>query len=185
MSQFRWWPEQPERHCLQVLHDGGEVELVAGAGEPAQPQSPETYVGYARAENFTSPGGAVKGAAHDYTAGDATVLNDWSLTGDWTIAPEQATLNAKNGSIVYRFHARDLHLVLGPATDGKPVRFRVTVDGAAPGDSHGMDTDAQGAGAVGEQRLYQLVRQAGPVTDRTFKIEFLDPGVQAFAFTFG
>ena len=148
-------------------------------------RSPETYVGYARAENFISPGGAREDAAHDYGAGDAPNLNDWSLTGDWTVGREHATLNDNDGSIVYRFHARDLHLVLGPATDGKTVRFRVTIDGVAPGDSHGRDTDARGDGVITEQRLYQLVRQAGPVTDRTFKIEFLDPGAQAFAFTFG
>jgi Thioredoxin like C-terminal domain len=112
-------------------------------------------------------------------------LNEWALAGDWTIGPEQAALNKKDGSIVYRFHARDLHLVLGPSADGKPVRFRVTVDGAAPGDSHGTDTDAQGAGVVNEQRLYQFVRQNGAIADRTFAIEFLDPGVQAFTFTFG
>ena len=112
-------------------------------------------------------------------------LNEWALAGDWTIGGEHAVLNAKDGSIVYRFHARDLHLVLGPAPDGKPVRFRVTIDGEAPGDSHGADIDAEGNGVVTGQRLYQLVRQSGPIADRTFEIEFLDPGVQAYAFTFG
>ena len=180
-------------------------ELLAEAGRAAEPadlvkvnatgaeaaadkgnvRSPETYVGYARAENFISPGGAVKDAAHDYAAGNAPQLNEWALSGDWTVGPEHAALNKKAGSIVYRFHARDLHLVLGPGADGKPVRFRVTVDGTVPAASHGTDTDAEGNGVVTEQRLYQLVRQNGAIADRTFEIEFLDPGVQAYAFTFG
>jgi hypothetical protein len=155
------------------------------AADTSNVDSPETYVGYARAENFISPGGVVKDAAHDYSAGGTPQLNQWALTGDWTIKPEHAVLNKKDGSIVYRFHARDLHLVLGPSADGKPVRFRVTVDDATPADSHGTDTDAQGAGIVTDQRLYQLVRQSGDIKDRTFAIEFLDPGVQTFAFTFG
>ena len=155
------------------------------AADKSNVRSPETYVGYARAENFISPGGAIKDAAHDYAAGSAPQLNEWALSGDWTVGPEHAALNKKDGSIVYRFHARDLHLVLGPGPDGKPVRFRVTVDGAAPTDSHGTDTDAEGNGVVTEQRLYQLVRQNDAIADRTFEIEFLDPGVQAFAFTFG
>jgi hypothetical protein len=112
-------------------------------------------------------------------------LNEWGLSGDWTIGGEHAALNAKGGSVVYRFHARDLHLVLGPASNGAPVRFRVTIDGAAPGDSHGTDIDAAGNGVVTEQRLYQLIRQNGAIGDRTFEIQFLDPGVQAYAFTFG
>ena len=165
---------------MKVTADGAEA-----ASAKADVRSPETYIGYARAENFISPGGAVKDAAHDYALGDAPRLNDWALAGDWTVGPEHAALNKQDGSIVYRFHARDLHLVLGPSTDGKPVRFRVTVDGAAPGDSHGADVDAQGQGVVTDQRLYQLVRQNGPIADRTFAIEFLDPGVQAYAFTFG
>jgi len=147
-------------------------------------QSPETYVGYERAENFISPGGAVQDARHVYAAATPR-RNEWALAGDWTIGKEDAVLNEKGGSIVYRFHARDLHLVLGPDADGKPVRFRVTVDGAAPGDSHGTDTDAGGRGVVTGQRLYQLIRQGGTISDHTFEIEFLDPGVQAYAFTFG
>ena len=112
-------------------------------------------------------------------------LNEWGFSGDWTIGGEHAALNKEGGSIVYRFHARDLHLVLGPAADGKPVRFRITVDGAPPGSNHGSDVDAAGQGTVTGQRLYQLVRQNGAITDRTFEIKFLDPGVQAYAFTFG
>lgn len=112
-------------------------------------------------------------------------MNAWGLTGDWTIANERASLDAPGGSIVYRFHARDLHLVLGPGSDGKPVRFRVTIDGKPPGDNHGMDTDANGDGTVTGERLYQLIRQKGDIADHTFAIEFLDPGVRAYAFTFG
>ena len=146
--------------------------------------SPETYVGYTRAENFVSPGGAAKDAAHVYEPG-MPALNQWGLSGNWTVGGEQATLNEAGGGIVYRFHARDLHLVLGPSADGRPVRFQVTIDGKAPGDSHGMDIDADGNGTVTGQRLYQLVRQSGPITDRTFEIRLLDPGVRAYAFTFG
>jgi hypothetical protein len=113
------------------------------------------------------------------------LLNQWGLVGTWTAKPEQVVLEHAPGRIVYRFHARDLHLVLGPGPDGKPVRFRVSIDGAAPGQDHGTDIEPSGDGTVTEQRLYQLVRQAGPITDHTFAIEFLDPGVQAYAFTFG
>ncbi len=155
------------------------------AANPGEVKSPETYIGFDRAENFASPGGAVQNAPHVYTAADVSRLNQWGLSGDWTIGGESATLNQKDGSILYRFHARDLHLVLGPAPSSEPVRFRVTIDGAPPGDNHGTDTDAEGQGAVTGQRLYQLVRQSGAIVDHTFEIRFLDPGVQAFAFTFG
>jgi len=154
------------------------------APDMANVKSPETYLGYDRAENFMSPGGAVRDESHDYAAG-VLKLNDWSLAGTWTVAPEHAALDAVGGAIRYRFHARDLHLVLGPGTDGKPVRFKVTIDGASPGADHGVDTDVNGEGTVTGQRLYQLVRQQGAVRDRTFEVQFLDPGVQAFAFTFG
>lgn len=147
-------------------------------------KSPETYLGYARAENFVSPGGAVRDMRHTYQA-SVDELNAWGLTGDWTIANERASLDAPGGGIVYRFHARDLHLVLGPGSDGKPVRFRVTIDGKPPGNDHGMDTDADGNGTVTGERLYQLIRQKGDIADHTFAIEFLDPGVRAYAFTFG
>jgi cytochrome c biogenesis protein CcdA/thiol-disulfide isomerase/thioredoxin len=188
--------DESERVIKELLSEAGKTsaptDLVSvaatgaeAASDKADVKSPETYIGYARAENFISPGGAVKDATHEYSATDAPRLNEWALAGDWTIGAEQAALNKKDGSIVYRFHARDLHLVLGPSADGKPVRFRVTVDGVAPTDSHGTDTDAQGQGVVTEQRLYQLVRQNGSVADRTFEIQFLDPGVQAYAFTFG
>lgn len=107
------------------------------------------------------------------------------LSGNWTVGPEQATLNRKDGAITYQFLARDLHLVLGPNADGKPVRFQVKIDGKAPGGSHGADTDANGNGTVTETRLYQMVRQVGDVKKRTFEVRFLDPGVEAFVFTFG
>jgi hypothetical protein len=147
--------------------------------------SPETYIGYARAENFVSPGGAISDKPHDYLQGDLKQLNDWGLSGDWTVGGQYATLNKTNGAISFRFHARDLHLVLGPGPGGKPVRFRVTIDGAAPVEIHGGDANPDGQGVVTDYRLYQLVRQSGPIMDRTFTIEFLDPDVQAYAFTFG
>jgi cytochrome c biogenesis protein CcdA/thiol-disulfide isomerase/thioredoxin len=148
--------------------------------------SPETYVGYARAEHFSSPSGVMPDQARTYTAPDKLELNQWALTGTWIVGEEKAVLSGAPGSIVFRFHARDLHLVLGPAPDGKPVRFRVRIDGAEPSSSHGLDTDASGNGVVHEQRLYQLIRQPpGDIHRHTFSIEFLDGGVQAYAFTFG
>ena len=156
---------------------GNGVEAAAGSDV----KSPETYVGYWRAKQFTSPGGFVRDARHAYASG-MTNLNDWSLYGDWTVGGQMATANATGGGIVYRFHARDLHLVLG--SGDKPVRFRMTLDGKAPGKDHGADTDENGLGVINEHRLYQLIRQE-KAGDRTFRIEFLDPGAQAYAFTFG
>ncbi|MGK9171580.1 cytochrome c biogenesis protein DipZ [Inquilinus limosus] len=187
--------DRSERVIQQLLAEAGRTGVSGGlisvdgtgaeaASDFADVQSPETYLGAGRAENFISPGGFVRNASHVYAAGSPQ-LNQWSLTGDWTVSGERAALNRADGGIVYRFHARDLHLVMGPGADGKPVRFRVTIDGAAPGDSRGSDTDADGRGIVTDQRLYQLVRQDSPVADRTFEIWFLDPGVQAYAFTFG
>jgi thiol-disulfide isomerase/thioredoxin len=186
---------ESERVIQLLLAEAGKTGLPAGlvavnaAGAEAAPdtndvKSPETYVGYMRAESFVSPGGAVRDGAHVYAPGTPG-LNQWGLTGDWTIGDGSAVLDEQDGGIVYRFHARDLHLVLGPASDGKPVRFRVTIDGAAPGNNHGSDVDAGGDGVVTGQRLYQLVRQSGAIADHTFEIRFLDPGVQAYAFTFG
>ncbi len=158
---------------------GAEME-----SDAADVRSPETYIGYERAENFVSPGGFAEEQARVYAPG-APRLNEWSLIGTWTVGAESARLESAGGVIAYRFHARDLHLVLGPGPDGRPVRFRVTLDGAPPGDSHGVDADAEGNGVVTGQRLYQLLRQGGAIGDRTFEIRFLDPGVQAYAFTFG
>ena len=148
-------------------------------------KSPENYVGYERTENFASPGGAVEDKRRVYAAPAQLRLNQWALSGDWTVGKQAAVLNEADGRIVYRFHARDLHLVMGPAARGTSVRFRVTLDGQPAGAAHGVDVDAQGNGTVTEQRLYQLIRQPKPVADRRFEIEFLDPGVEAFAFTFG
>jgi cytochrome c biogenesis protein CcdA/thiol-disulfide isomerase/thioredoxin len=165
---------------VSVSATGAEV-----ASDAADVKSPETYIGFARSENFASPGGAVGDTPHVYSTGDLKPLNNWGLSGDWTIGGQSATLNKTDGAIAFRFHARDLHLVLGPSADGKPVRFRVTIDGAAPGESHGADINADGEGVVTDHRLYQLVRQSGPIMDHTFSIQFLDPDVQAYAFTFG
>ena len=147
--------------------------------------SPETYTGYERTESFASPGGARPGLRHAYTLPEQLRLNDWALAGDWTMVAEAATLSTANGRIAYRFHARDLHMVMGPAAPGSSVRFRVLIDGQPPGAAHGADIDAEGNGTATYQRLHQLIRQPGPITDRTFEITFSDPGVQAFAFTFG
>ena len=187
--------DQSERVIQELLAEagkqnvaGGIVDVKATGAEAASNQndvqSSETYVGWQRSENFVDTKGTVNDAPHVYSAAEPK-LNEWGLTGNWTVGPENAGLNDKDGSIYYRFHARDLHLVLGPNADGKPIRFKVTVDGKPPGDSHGVDTDADGNGTVTGQRLYQLVREAGPVGDHTFEIHFLDPGVQAYAFTFG
>jgi hypothetical protein len=148
-------------------------------------RSPETYTGYERTENFASPGGAVPGKGHSYQAPAELRLNHWALSGDWTMEEEAATLNQAGGQIAYRFHARDLHLVMGPGVPDSSVRFRVLIDGQPPGLAHGIDVDDQGHGTVTEQRLHQLIRQPGQVTDRTVEITFLDPDVQAYAFTFG
>jgi cytochrome c biogenesis protein CcdA/thiol-disulfide isomerase/thioredoxin len=155
------------------------------AADGADIQSPETYIGYEQADNFASPGGEVRDKARTYVAPSQPELNSWGLAGNWIVAKDRATLGSTPGQIVYRFHARDLHLVLGPGRDGKPVRFRVSIDGAAPGAAHGTDVAADGSGTVTEHRLYQLVRQTRDVTDHTFSIQFLDPGVEAYAFTFG
>ncbi|MDT9600484.1 cytochrome c biogenesis protein DipZ [Sphingosinicella rhizophila] len=159
------------------------LEGVAAAAAIRSLRSPETYIGYARAANFMSPGGIVRDRIKTYAPAPLT-LNQWALDGRWTVERQQARLERAGGGITYRFHARDLHLVLGNAP-GKPVRFRIRIDGKPPGDDHGVDVDAAGNGTIDGQRLYQLVRQKGPVTERLFEIEFLDPGVEAFAFTFG
>jgi len=148
-------------------------------------RSGENYVGYARTQNFASPGGALRDKPRMYALPARLRLNDWALAGDWTLTNEFVTLNKPNGSIAYRFHARDLHLVMGPSAPGTPVRFRVRIDGQPPGAAHGSDIDEQGNGIVTEQRLYQLIRQPQPIADRLFEIEFLGPGVEAYAFTFG
>jgi thiol-disulfide isomerase/thioredoxin len=162
--------------------DGRGIELAADWGSL---KSPENYLGYGRTENFASPGGSVPDGRRTYTAPARLALNRWALAGDWTMTRLAVVLGGANGRIVLRFHARDLHLVMGPAVRGQSVRFRVRLDGQPPGPAQGLDVDAQGSGAVAEQRLYQLIRQPGPIAERQFEIEFLDPGAEAFAFTFG
>jgi cytochrome c biogenesis protein CcdA/thiol-disulfide isomerase/thioredoxin len=165
--------------------ESGNTMGVQAAADEAHIQSPETYVGYQRAENFTSPGGFAQDRLKDYAAPAALTRNQWALSGGWAVDPEKAVLRSAPGKIVFRFFARDLHLVLGPGSDGKPVRFRVLLDNAAPASNHGADTDASGAGVVDQQRLYQLIRQSGDVREHVFSIEFPDAGVQAYSFTFG
>jgi hypothetical protein len=148
-------------------------------------RSPENYTGYARTEGFASPGGPVPGTPHRYTVPERLGLNQWAPGGDWTMGEEAATLNAAGGQIACRFHARDLNLVMGPAAPGTSLRFRLGIDGQPPGQAHGTDTDGDGHGTLAQQRVYQLIRQPGPVTERTIEITFLDPGAQAYCFTFG
>jgi cytochrome c biogenesis protein CcdA/thiol-disulfide isomerase/thioredoxin len=187
---------ESERVIQQLLREAGAAKVADGlinanaqgvqlAADMNEVQSPETYVGYRRAEHFVAETGLVPDKATAYSPPSQLVLNDWSLGGQWTVGPERAVSGAPDSRIVYRFHARDLHLVLGPGVDGKPVRFKVSIDGKPPGDAHGIDVAPDGSGSVTEQRLYQLVRQTAGVKDRTFSIEFLDPGVSAYAFTFG
>jgi thiol-disulfide isomerase/thioredoxin len=158
---------------------------VEAAADWADLGSPENYVGYGRTTGFASPGGVVPDQPHDYAVPDRLRLNSWALAGEWTVGAEEVVLDRAPGRISCRFHARDVHLVLGPAPGGRPVRFRVLLDGRPPEDAAGADVAADGTGEVGTSRLYQLVRQARPIVDRTVEIEFLDPGVSALVFTFG
>jgi cytochrome c biogenesis protein CcdA/thiol-disulfide isomerase/thioredoxin len=187
---------ESERVIQELLKENGAPALaegllnVTGTGAEAPSDSknvgsPETYVGYKRAGNFASAEPIAKDSRKTYSPQPRLSLNQWALGGSWKVGDESAVLESVPGKIVFRFHARDLHLVLGPTKNGKPIRFTVKLDGTAPGDDHGADTDAAGAGTVQGNRLYQLIRQKGAVEDRTFEIDFLDPGVQAFAFTFG
>jgi thiol-disulfide isomerase/thioredoxin len=188
--------EKSERVLQQLLTEAGNAgidkKLVSVDGHGAEAaadwgslKSPENYVGYERTENFASPGGAVLDKRRVYAVPTRLRLNQWALSGDWTVGKHATVLNKANGRIAYRFHARDLHLVMGPAARGTALRFRVLIDGKPPGAAHGIDVDDQGNGTVSEQRLYQLIRQPKPIADRQFEIEFLDAGVEAFAFTFG
>ncbi len=188
--------EQSEMILQQLLAEAGiggiAHELVSVDAQGAEAaadwgdlRSPENYVGYERTENFSSPDGAVVDKPRVYSAPARFSLNHWALAGEWTVGRGATVLHVANGRIAYRFHARDLHLVMGPAARGASVRFRVLIDGQAPGAAHGSDVDDQGNGTVTQQRLYQLIRQPKPIADRQFEIEFLDAGVEAFAFTFG
>ena len=188
--------EKSERNIQRLLAGAGVagprdgVVSVAGDGLEAAAdwgslRSPESYVGYERMQNFSSRGGADPDRRRDYSAPGRLALNEWALAGQWTVGKQATVLNGPTGRIVHRFHARDLHLVLGPSRRESEIRFRVTIDGQPPGPAHGLDVDDGGTGRVVEQRLYQLIRQRRPIVDRTFEIEFLDAGVEAFAFTFG
>ena len=188
--------QQSEMVIQQLLVEAGTTdhdhELVSvearGAEAPADwatLRSPENYTGYARTENFASPGGILPSQPHHYTAPAQLRLNHWALAGDWTVEDQAARLGTAGGQIANRFQARDLNLVMGPAAPGTPVPFRVLLDGQPPGTDHGTDADEHGSGTLTEQRLYQLVRQHGPVTERTFEIMFPDPGAEAYSFTFG
>jgi thiol-disulfide isomerase/thioredoxin len=188
--------ERSERVIQQLLGEAGasgvEEDLVSadtsGVYEPADWDtlgSPETYVGYARASGFASPGGLVRDQSHLYEEPENLELNEWSLAGDWTVGGQPTELNEPGGQIMHRFHARDVNLVMG-ARDGEgSVGFQVRVDGEPPGDVGGLDVDEEGNGTVAEERLYQLFRQPGNDSDRTFEISFEDSGVQAYVFTFG
>jgi len=185
-----------ERVIQELLKENGATGLasdttsVSAVGIEAAPdwtdgRSLETYIGYRQAQNFASPEKVHKDSPQIFSAPAKLSLNHWGLSGSWNVNAESAVLQVVPGKIVFRFHSRDLHFVLAPTKDGKPVRFKVTLDGAAPGENCGVDTAPDGSGEIREPRLYQLIRQKGPILDRTFEIEFLDPGVQALDFTFG
>jgi thiol-disulfide isomerase/thioredoxin len=180
----------------QLLTENGQTDLgpaavqvnatgVEEAANFAEVSSPETYVGSNRADNFASPGGLVTSRSHEYRPPAKFALNQWGLDGTWTVGPEKTALDSAPGKIVFRFHARDVNLVMSPGPEGKPVRFKVTIDGQAPGNNHGVDSDGAGSGTLREPRMYQLIRQRDAIRDRTFEIEFLDPHAAAFVFTFG
>jgi len=188
--------EESERILQKLLAEANGTPVtdpivpIAGTGPQAAPDwanlaSGETYVGYAKATGFRSEGGLARDKARVYRPPGQLALNTWSLAGAWRVGEEFATLDGAPGALAYRFHARDLNLVMTPPPDGRTVRFRVRIEGHAPGPDHGFDTDAEGWGRLDAPRMYQLVRQAGAVRDRTFEIEFLDPGARAYVFTFG
>jgi thiol-disulfide isomerase/thioredoxin len=188
--------EQSEATMQRLLTEAGIggighdlVPVDAGGVEAAADWdslwSPENYLGYERTENFASSNGAVLDTPHGYAVPARLALNEWALAGNWTVGRQAIVLNQAEGRILYRFHARDLHLVVGPAGPGTPARFRVLLDDQPPGAAHGADIDDQGNGTVTQPRLHQLIRQSGPISDRTFEVSFLDAGVQAYAFTFG
>jgi thiol-disulfide isomerase/thioredoxin len=188
--------EECERVIQGLLRDAGrdgigdDLVSVPDDGFEAQADwanlgSPETYLGYEQAQNFASPDGAEFDRPFTFAVPDPLERNQWALSGDWSIGPGASVLNGAEGRIAFRFHARDVHLVMGPPSRDISVPFRVLVDGEAPGDAHGLDVDEQGNGTLTQQRLYQLIRERGSITDRTFEITFLAPGVEAYAFTFG
>ena len=188
--------EESERTIQKLLGEAGVAGLgrdlvsVDGRGIEADAdwhslESQETYVGYERTLGFASPGGMKRDERQSYALPARLPLNQWALSGDWTIERDRLTLHSPGGRLAYHFHARDLHLVMGPAARGASVRFRVSVDGHAPEAAHGGDVDERGDGTATAQRLYQLIRQPKPIPDRVFEIEFLGAGVEAYSFTFG
>ena len=188
--------DECERGIQQLLHEAGADGIPDGLVSPAPEgleaqadwtnlRSPETYLGYAQGRNFASRGGAEIGAPSTYEAPEMLMLNQWALAGDWTIESGASVLNAADGRIAFRFHARDAHLVMGPPASDTAVPFRMLLDGEPPGDAHGLDVDEQGHGTVSQQRLYQLVRERGSIADRTLELTFLAAGVEAYVFTFG
>lgn len=187
---------ESERVIQQLLRESGrqgvQQDLVRVMGQGHEQaadwndlRSPETYLGYARAERFASPARTAPDRRQTYTMSSRLGLNAWSLSGDWVVGREAVSLASKGGRIAIRFHARDLHLVMGSGVTGGKSRFRVSVDGLPPGSSHGLDVDEHGVGTLSDYRLYQLIRQEGPIKDHLFEIVFLDSGAEAFSFTFG
>ena len=181
--------EQSERVIQRLLGVERELVSVEGLGVEAEAdwdhlRTPETYLGYRRSEHFASPGGAVFDERRSYEHPERVRFNRWALAGEWTIGRENVVLDKAGGSIAYRFHARDAHLVLSPGVRG-PIPFRVLLDGAAPGRSHGVDVAEDGNGVLRDGRLYQLVREHDAVRERTLEITFFEPGAEAYAFTFG
>ena len=169
---------------------GNDLVPVGGDGLEAQAdwanlESPETYLGYEQGWNFASPGRAALDEPRTYDTPESLKLNHWALSGNWTIERRACVLDRADGRIAFRFHARDVHLVMGPRPEEATVPFRVLVDGEPPGEAHGLDVDERGEGTVAQPRLHQLIRQPGPITDCTFEITFLAPGVEAYVFTFG
>jgi len=188
--------EECERIIQRLLGETGSGsvadDLVSDTGEGFEAQAdwpnlktPETYLGYEQGQTFASPGGAGLDEPRTYYLPDPLKLNRWALAGDWTIERGASILNGAEGRIAFRFHARDVHLVMGPTERGTSVPFLVLLDGDPPGAAHGLDVDEEGRGTLVEQRLHQLIRQPRSITDRVFEISFLAPGVEAYAFTFG
>jgi hypothetical protein len=188
--------EGSERIIQRLLAEAGagriDEELVAVDASGAEAQadwdelrSPETYLGSDQTQGFRPPHGITADLRHVFVAPERLKLNDWALSGDWAMQPERVVVNVPGGRIAYQFHARDLHLVMGPVAHGASIPFRVRLDGLPPGKAHGVDIDEHGGGVATEQRLYQLIRQPSPIVDRRFEIEFLQPDVGAFVFTFG
>jgi thiol-disulfide isomerase/thioredoxin len=181
-----------QRLLAQAGHPSVGTELVSvnpsgpeAAADWTTLKSPETYLGYERSESFASTGGAVLDTRRVYAMPANLKLNEWGLAGDWTVRMDSVVLNGANGRLLYRFHARDANLIMSPPADGQSVRFRLLIDGRPPDAAHGSDVDEQGNGTVTEPRMYQLIRQAGPIADRELEIQFLAPGVATFDFTFG